>query len=753
MIPLRTVPGIYRRMARHLLLYAILGVVSLLFMMTNARAGLNGFSGKGHPLPAADVAVVATLLSPKVDLNSQFPQQSVAELFAAVRNDIRFEPYRGIQRGATGTALVKSGNSLDQSLLLFALLKKRGYRVRLVEGELTPRNIHVLLRGLYPPRLPTLSYADDYAPYHLEKSVQLRAQVKTHYWVEVDQGSSWLPLDPSFPRAKAGESYARPVKYFDGPPRKRQQRMILRLLRKTRGYPVQKVYEFNKSVSELIFHPILLACTATSLIKPPPENTKEGSAQQLFGSALSGKSPKPEPTVTQEGKKAIQGIMYGWKLYIPDEGIIQKTYAVKFADKKTFVEKEWLQFELHTPDQPVRRFSRILFQANDRNKVVNPEKYRRFDLGIFAGAVAESQTKTIFAKVQTLPMTKWQHLAKSAARDSSRADFTAISAVDASINLVILHSALLRFAASSDMISDQTAYANGVALIRSVPRVLISSVESEDGRHLRFNLDLRLDEVTALPIPGAPEKLSSLYQQGRGISESVQEGKILKILTGKSAVTTALVMKTAADNAIPLKAVAQDNLSQFDLPAPVRDLLRQDLKVGWKAIIPARAVSLGKTKRWGWWLLNPQSGRIIGKMDDQLNSAMTEYTLSSKEIGLNPNMGFMVGMIVGADSTLFSISSGILKYGEVSAAMIKEVKEYLKSVTCMSCPEAEAKMTAIGSSVGGDCFKKDISSSAKVSSDFCSKYADGFKCAAGMLLSGLTGETMLKTEIKVGGPP
>ena len=719
-------------------------------MMTDARAGLNGFSGKNRPLPAADTAVVTRLLSPEVNLNRQFPQQSVTELFTAVRNDIRFEPYAGIQRGATGTALVKSGNSLDQSLLLFALLKKRGYRVRLVEGELNPRNIHVLLRGLYPPRLPTLSYADDYAPYHPEKSVQLGAQVKIHYWVEVDQGTSWLPLDPSFPRAKAGESYARSAKYFDGPPRKLQQRMTLRLLRKTRGHPIQKVYEFDKPVSELIFHPILLSCTGTSLTKPPPENTKKGSVHQLFGGALSGKSPKIKPPETQKEKEAIQGIMYGWKLYIPEEGIIQKTYAVKFADKKTFVEKEWLEFELHIPGQPVRRFSRILFQANDQKKPVNPEKYRRFNLGIFAGAIAESQTKTIFAKIQTLPMAKWQDLAKSATRNSSHADFTAVSAVDASMNLVILHSALLRFAASSDMISDQTAYANGVAVIRPVPRVLISSVDSEDGRHLKFNLDLRLDEVTALPIPGAPEKLSSLYQQGRGISESVQEGKILKILTGKSAITTALVMKTAADNSIPLKIAAQDNLSQFGLPDPVLKLLHQDLKTGWNAIIPARAVSLAGTKRWGWWLLNPQSGRIIGKMDDQLNSAMTEYTLGSKEVGLNPNMGFMVGMIVGADSTLFSISSGILKYGEVSTAMIKEVREYLKSVTCMSCPEAEAKMTAIDSSVGGDCFKKDISSSAKVSSDFCSKYADGFKCAAGMLLSGLAGDKMLKTEIKVG---
>jgi hypothetical protein len=41
--------------------------------------------------------------------------------------------------------------------------------------------------------------------------------VQDHYWIEVSQGDSWLPLDPSFPRAVVGESYGVAGARFDQP--------------------------------------------------------------------------------------------------------------------------------------------------------------------------------------------------------------------------------------------------------------------------------------------------------------------------------------------------------------------------------------------------------------------------------------------------------------------------------------------------------------------------------------------------------
>lgn len=55
-----------------------------------------------------------------------------------VRDEIAFEPYSGLLRGASGTLFAGSGNSLDQSLLLRELLEASGEQTRIVYKELPP---------------------------------------------------------------------------------------------------------------------------------------------------------------------------------------------------------------------------------------------------------------------------------------------------------------------------------------------------------------------------------------------------------------------------------------------------------------------------------------------------------------------------------------------------------------------------------------------------------------------------------------
>lgn len=53
-----------------------------------------------------------------------------------VTNEIHFEQYSGLLRGAQGTLMSRAGNSLDQSVLLARLLKDAGYEARVVRGRL-----------------------------------------------------------------------------------------------------------------------------------------------------------------------------------------------------------------------------------------------------------------------------------------------------------------------------------------------------------------------------------------------------------------------------------------------------------------------------------------------------------------------------------------------------------------------------------------------------------------------------------------
>ncbi|MDB5407552.1 MAG: hypothetical protein JWL84_2464 [Rhodospirillales bacterium] len=58
------------------------------------------------------------------------------DLFVWVRQEVRWVPYRGVLRGPVGVLMDRNGNSLDQSLLLAALLHAAGHEVRLAHAEL-----------------------------------------------------------------------------------------------------------------------------------------------------------------------------------------------------------------------------------------------------------------------------------------------------------------------------------------------------------------------------------------------------------------------------------------------------------------------------------------------------------------------------------------------------------------------------------------------------------------------------------------
>ena len=65
----------------------------------------------------------------------EFDEQEIIEF---INTTIAFRQYRGVLRGTRGTLLARSGNSLDQSLLLAYLLKDVGLEARIVKAKMPP---------------------------------------------------------------------------------------------------------------------------------------------------------------------------------------------------------------------------------------------------------------------------------------------------------------------------------------------------------------------------------------------------------------------------------------------------------------------------------------------------------------------------------------------------------------------------------------------------------------------------------------
>lgn len=202
-----------------------------------------------------DLAARARSLGPGVD-----------PCFAFVRDEVRIEPYVGMQRGALGTLVARSGNPLDRALLLAELLKgAAGREVRIVHGVLShedaARLLDATLQRIAPEGEPDASdptqaiqafakdagvepepllqgyremneagqkLATDLSSRSKEDVDALRAalaaagvklgsaallsrdemvsRLQDHYWVQAREGSEgkWQDLDPSFPDAVAG---------------------------------------------------------------------------------------------------------------------------------------------------------------------------------------------------------------------------------------------------------------------------------------------------------------------------------------------------------------------------------------------------------------------------------------------------------------------------------------------------------------------------------------------------------------------
>ncbi len=194
-----------------------------------------------------------------------------AAMFHFVRDEIRYEPYTGVLRGALGTLLCRAGNSLDRSLLLAAMLQKAGFKTQIASGHLTAQQAQILVNRLFEPVKPVpsaapsvaelapdlsramgvdqakllqrsdemqkygqrqnkqlLDYADDESSYLsnllskagvdagvITPNDQLLAEASEHYWVQYQNSNGqWVDLDSAFTDAEPGKAAASATNTF-----------------------------------------------------------------------------------------------------------------------------------------------------------------------------------------------------------------------------------------------------------------------------------------------------------------------------------------------------------------------------------------------------------------------------------------------------------------------------------------------------------------------------------------------------------
>lgn len=720
----------------------------------------------GMPVQSVAFSPAPVDLAPGMDWLDAYRAPTVEEMFNNVATHIRFEPYSGLLRGATNTVIAGAGNSLDQAVLLATLLEDEVVAYRFAQGTLSDVQAAELIDSLYPHNLPPLPFSPDaFDLYQPLADMDLLSTAGPHYWLEVktDANSDWLVLDPTFPGMAIGQSPVPAARTFGTPPRDLMQTLTLTLKQET-GTGVQSLGSVGGMVSELALRPLSIVLEGTPVRAqaeaPAVQQAPSGGLGGALGGALTGggqQQETPPETPTEPGP--IIGVDFcGYVEAVGQVRSIPLT-KVRLVDPSSSITRQWIEFTYQRPGAPPRTIERTLYEAASTADQ-QPPPYRRYTLTIAAGPVPEAVLHEQRAQFQEQgEVEKWIEAARHLqAASPSEEGVAQARTLEQTLGEAAGHLLALTFASESDSLARRLGASMGVVAVYNQPRIFIVSSEAIDGEEARtrMSLDLRLDEVRALPYPEVPRTAAPLFHRTRGIQESALEGLVVERFTGVAeAATTINVVGRVAQAEVPLWHLTAKNkadLSQVESlpPLEVRRIERA-LDEGYEVILPIEAVTLAGAARWGWWQVDPATGAFVGVMEGGQHQAMAEILDTYMSYGPNAEeqQGYYMGLLAGAVATHGLIIQGILKYGGLNTNIKQQMADILKQLACSVCPDVGAADYTV--ELGGAFFEREscfeapmgfevgVGPSANPFESYCSGFGGGVACSASFLLSNYGG--------------
>lgn len=693
----------------------------------------SGDSGRG----GSGQAVFATV----EDLSRSFGE-NWQEAFTFVRDNIRFEPTPYLIKTARGVLWGRSGNAGEQALLLAEILRGLGIETRMAEGRLSPDRAAALIKSIFPEK-KDFSLSEEIPLSQPLQDEALIARVSRHTWVQIEQDGRWMDLDPCFPNAEPGTAFADTDRTFSTPPESAFPRMMISLsVRK--GSAREDIFSIDQGLHEMVNQPVTLSISTS--FKETGEKSSGGSIAGAFG-GLGGRPSR---------KKAEKGLVatYSAALVIKEGMEAAGEFMEKIPGKsqkpaaEDILDRVWITFHLTLDGASLLESERVLFE-----KTGEEDEFPLF------------QRHSILIAPNAIPLEAWEADLSRVADDRLLGEIkSAVEEIKKNVtskqdkNTLLKKSLALEeklgrdtghlinmiFAYSSDGITADAGKALSVCSYLALPRIIISSVEG-DGESVRTVMDLRQDRVEVLPYPGQALGMTGAFLYGRGVFESVLEGKVLELFLGKQALTTAHIMREAGKNKIPVRFLSESEkaeLERLGMPDHVSGRALKAMAAGAVLAVPERGIRFEGRDRWGWWQVDPRTQEVVGVLDTGLHQAVIQRTILDTEGMLNSKMGFAIGAITGAVDTQWMLAGMTLKYGEINKAALQEIKDYMKQLKTYLCPELDKTESVTIASVSisiEDCFKKEYSwgyeGGVKVEMGWCQSFAKGFGCASTTILN------------------
>ncbi|HDP37262.1 MAG TPA: hypothetical protein ENN27_05340 [Candidatus Atribacteria bacterium] len=673
------------------------------------------------------------------------------EAFVFVRDQIKFEPFTGIIKSSQGVLWGQAGNAVEQARLLVELLSLEGEKVRYAQGKLDKEKTAWLIQNIFPEE------KEFYYPQNVLLSApsqdnEILSAIRNHYWVQILQNNQWIDLDPSFSNAKIGEAYADLDQTFYRITKNMLTKFSISLkVEKTNfaedngdNSEVQTILEWQGTLDEVANLPISLTLLAN--FKSTSQIEEEQDSGRTPFSVFGGATSETEK-VEEEGIELTYRAELFLEEVIEEEGQFSQILAPPEEEKieRKVIAKVWLQFVLQKPDEPDMKIERILFEKHQKDD--RPSLFQRHSILVTANEIPieawEEDLSHILDKEKMDKLKSGLKEIKTQIEEEEDVDTlleNSISLENSSgpetgklINLI--------FASTSDRLTNDLGRALAVDSYYSWPRIIMNSFEGS-GDELQVYIDLCQDSKLAISYPGQAVRMKETFLYGRGVMESILEGKIIELLTKNRPLTTAYLMYKAAEKNISIgmfSYLEQDRLKNFKMPPYVAEKVMKVLDTQHFIIIPEESIEFNGRQRWGWWDLNPHNREVIGVLDTGLHQAMLQRSILEAEGPLSTDAALILGVMVGVVDTQWTIASMILQYGELNKAALQEAKDYMKKIGSYLCPDIlDEKMGVTIASISiEDCYSEEFGfeAGAKVDMGWCAKFTKGFQCASTTLMN------------------
>jgi transglutaminase-like putative cysteine protease len=567
---------------------------------------------------AAIAAQSKTIPADGYDENARGQELADANaVFAFVRDRIRTEAYAGVMRGGLGTLMSRGGSPADKALLLAQLLATKGIAVRFVHAPLADADVQKILAVVLSRPKPgsstrtaekyddgiqsaqtfttaiaqTLAHANIAMP---QNDAALRTQwtsnLRDHWWVQAQQGTAWVDMDPTLPGTQPGTHIG--PNPTDPPalalPDDLYTTITLRVVADFTGSSSpQTLIERTAKAADAYAQPVSIEIgDPAGTLATLGTSTAFAPSITLAGGTQAGDSFTPDP---QSGPRLLRLRLEvetdrpGYPALVQRQTIVDRSNAAG-----TDVDPSWTpkrtSFALTTAYYGLAAAGNI-----DRGFTLLQETAATGELDALLEYVANNQKGTLPPEAsQTYPMEALHYFAlDQQVRHSIEASTT-------NDTRFFFNRPIIAFA-------HHVVDWNGSQIVARTDFDVVESAMDADG--------------TAMPAAVADNMT-------RGVAEDALEAHVV-LPAGSPPITTRAIFSAASDAHVPLVAAASSGsppqISTQAQPALADSVTRADV------VAVSQPIVIDGASHAGWWEIDPQTGSTLGRLESGAGQAIVEY--------------------------------------------------------------------------------------------------------------------------------